>query len=166
MTSLRDSDEFRRGRSGERVIAELLKRRGWFIVPAYDFAGEEGEKVPKMEGLTAAFILPDLDISKGGDRRWAEVKTKTAATLHRRSGVSEHGIAIRHLQHYRSVESETGCEVWIFIVEENTRLALCARLKDLGPGRQYDGPKMSRGGMVFWPRASFRVFAELERMDP
>jgi hypothetical protein len=38
--------------------------------------------------------------------------------------------------------------------------------KDLGPGRQYDGPKMSRGGMVFWPRASFRVFAELERMDP
>lgn len=161
MQPLRETEKFKRGQNGERVVANLLKQRGWFVIPSYDYSGEDGNKAPKMEGCTAALVIPDLDIAKAGERRWAEVKTKALATLHRKTGVLEHGIPVRHWHHYQQVEAETGCPVWIFIYEESTGAVMCAEMRALGGGRVYDGPKMSRGGMVFWPRDRFRVFCRL-----
>src|SRR5690606_14799396 len=162
-TAFRETEEFRRGRNGERLVAELLQSRGWYVIPSYDYSGEDGDKPPRLQGLSEAFPVPDLDIARDGQRRWAEVKTKAAATYTRLTGRLEHGIPKRHYWAYRRVQEITGCEVWLFIYEEQTGDVLCARLDDLDSvKREYNGPKMSRGGMVFSPRSTFKVFANVK----
>lgn len=156
--NIRETEKFKHGRTGEQLVAEMLMKRGWYVIPSYDYAGEDGNKAPKMSGQRMAYVIPDLDIAKSGCRRWAEVKTKSAPTLHRISGTLEHGVPLRHFRHYKEVQQQTGCEVWLFVYEEKTQVVLYARLDDLGPGRVYDGRKMSYGGMVFWPVSAFRVF--------
>src|SRR5690606_7501752 len=117
----------------------------------------------RLQGLREAFPVPDLDIARGGIRRWAEVKTKAAATYTRLTGRLEHGIPKRHYRAYKRVQEITGCEVWLFIYEEDTGDVLCAKLDELeAVKREYDGPKMSRGGMVFFPRDAFLVFANVK----
>lgn len=144
------------------MIANLLRRRGWYVIPSYDYSGEDGDKPPRLEGLRNAFPVPDLDVARGGVRRWAEVKTKSAATYTRSTGRLEHGIPLRHYWSYRRVQEITGTEVWLFIYEEKTGDVLFARLDDLeAEKREYAGSKMSRGGMVFWPRSAFRRFTNL-----
>lgn len=159
--NFRETEKFRRGRSGEQLVAELLMKRGWFVIPSYDYSGEDGNKAPKMQGKDVAYVIPDLDIGKSGLRRWAEVKTKKEPTLYRKTNTMEHGIPIRHLRHYQQVERETGCEVWLFVYEKLTQIVRFAKLAELGAGRVYDGQKMSHGGMVFWPVSSFKVFATI-----
>jgi len=161
--AFRASDNFLRGRSGERVVATMVQERGCFVVPSYDYAGEDGNKAPKMEGARVSYVLPDLDVSKNGSRYWVEVKTKGAATLHRKTGRLEHGISKRHYEHYQQVQAISGCPVWLFVVEEDDGLVLCERLDVLSKGaRFYEGPKMGWAGMVFFPRSAFRVYGRCE----
>ena len=161
MPAFRETDEFKRGRTGERVVAGQLMNRGWFVVPSYDYSGEDGNKAPKMEGANLSLVIPDLDIAKHGDRRWIEVKTKWKADLYRKKKRLEHGISRRHYEHYQQVEAHTGTPVSLFIYEESTGIILCHRLSELPPPRIYDGGKMGRDGMVFWPRDCFREFARV-----
>lgn len=158
----RDRPEFLRGRSGERAVADWLQDRGWWIVPSYDYSGEEDNKAPRLQGAACGLVIPDLDISKQGKRLWAEVKTKAAATFYRKLNRDEHGINRRLWRHYHQVQDITGTHVWIFVVEESTQMLLAEALDVLDQDmREYNGDKMGRGGMVFWPRASFRLQAQL-----
>ena len=93
-------------------------QRGWCVIPSYDYSGED-EHPPRMEGQAAAYILPDLDVCRQGHRRWAEVKTKARPSLGRISGELEHGIPLRHFEHYQAVQRESGCPVYLFIYEES-----------------------------------------------
>lgn len=155
----RETVEFQRGHNGERMVAELLQQHGWYVIPSYDYAGEDHDKAPRLQGALGGFIIPDLDIAKDGARRWAEVKTKAEATFTRITQRLEHGISKRHYEHYQKVQQITGDEVWLFVVEENTGTVLFAKLDDLEPfKRVYNGDKMSRGGMVFYPRDCFKVW--------
>lgn len=157
--SFRESPKFQKGRSGEKLVAGLLKQKGWFVIPSYDYSGEDGDKAPKLEGLREGFPVPDLDIAKDGTRRWAEVKTKASAIYTRITKRLEHGIPLRHYRSYQKVQKVTGCEVWLFVCEEDTGEVLCAKLDYLQcHARIYDGSKMSRGGMAFFPRDAFQVF--------
>ena len=161
--AFRETETWQKGHNGERRVAQLLKERGWYVIPSYDYSGEDGDKAPKLEGLRDGFPVPDLDIAKDGERRWAEVKTKAAASYTRVTGRYEHGIPKRHYLSYKRVQEITGCEVWLFIYEEETGDVLCAKLDDLDAvKREYDGNKMSHGGMVFYPRDVFAVFANLK----
>ena len=161
--AFRETVAWQKGHNGERRVAQLLKERGWYVIPSYDYSGEDGDKAPKLDGLRDGFPVPDLDIAKDGERRWVEVKTKAAASYTRVTGRLEHGIPKRHHWAYKRVQEITGCEVWLFIYEEQTGDVLCARLDDLDAvKREYDGPKMSRGGMVFFPRDAFAVFTNVK----
>lgn len=165
-TPFRETAEFKRGRNGERLVADLLRRKGWYVIPSYDYSGEDGDKAPKLEGLRDRFPVPDLDVAKDGDRRWAEVKTKAAATYTRITGRYEHGIPKRHYDAYREVQRITGCEVWLFVYEEDTGEVLCGKLDELAKQRrEYAGDKMSRGGMVFFPRDAFQLFARVRNAE-
>ena len=90
-----DTPEFLRGRNGEQLVAELVMRRGGFVIPSYDYSGSDN-KAPRMQGLRDSHILPDLDVSKRGTRVWIEVKTKAAASYTRITKRLEHGIHRRH----------------------------------------------------------------------
>lgn len=158
MTSaFRDRPEFKRGRTGEQIIAEQVRARGWHVIPSYDYNGED-DHAPRMEGPVRAvqYILPDLDVCRRGDRRWAEIKTKHAASMGRISGELEHGIPLRHLRNYQAVQRESGAPVWLFIYEESTGLILYQKLDVLGPGRLSNGARM--GAMVYWLRRHFAVW--------
>lgn len=157
MKAFRDSAEFRKGRSGEVVVAEFLKSQGYWVVPSYDYSGEDGNKAPRMSGVAGFLVIPDLDVCKNGTRFWCEVKTKDKATLHKKTGVYEHGISSRHYRDYLRVERQSGCQVVLFIVEQNTGEILSRKLCELPEPRMYDGKKMDRGGMVFWPRSEFHT---------
>jgi hypothetical protein len=166
-TNLRDRPEFHRGRRGERLVADLLQRRGWHVIPSYDYAGEGGDKPPRLQGCDCAYPIPDLDVSRGGVRRWVEVKTKAEPTWTRVTGRLEHGVSLRLYESYRHVQAITGCPVWIVIVEERAGAILCAPLDGLEPvKRVYNGRKMGRGGMVFWPRKAFAEFPGAFDLEP
>src|SRR5690606_40649353 len=87
--AFREKEEFRRGRNGERLVAELLQSRGWYVIPSYDYSGEDGDKPPRLQGAVDAFPLPDLDVARDGQRRWAEVKTKKRADYRSEEHTSE-----------------------------------------------------------------------------
>lgn len=155
----RDTPQYRRGRTGEKLVASILRSRGWFVIPSSDYTGEDGDKVPRLFGDNEELIIPDLDTSQNGRRQWVEVKTKATATMHRMSGTVEHGISLRHWRHYLRVEAITGAPVTLMIVEERSGEILRASLAELGEGRIYSGDKMGPDGMMFWPRARFKVWA-------
>lgn len=162
--NLRDSPKFKMGRTGEKLVAGLLRDRGWYVIPSYDYSGEDGNKPPRLEGSSDAFPIPDLDVAKRGARRWAEVKTKSAASYTRMTRQLEHGISARHCAAYQKVQKITGCEVWLFVLEQDTGDVLCERFDDLLLRvRRYAGPEMGSSGMVFFPRDAFRTFANIGR---
>ena len=146
---------------GKLSMAQELKRRGWFVLPSYDYSGKDDDKAPRLQGLEVSYVIPDLDVCRHGRRAWVEVKTKGAATLTRTTGRREHGISQRHWRDYWHVQRATGCEVFLCIYEENTNLArmssitrLQAQTGRMAP-RLYNGTKMGRHGMIFFPQQAF-----------
>jgi hypothetical protein len=161
-SEFRQLETFKRGRNGEQVVAGWMMDRGWHVIPSYDYSGEDGNKAPKMAGKHSAYVLPDLDVAQNGKRLWAEVKTKAEPTLHRKTGTLEHGISLRHFREYKQIETITGCAVYLFVYEECSGDLLMKPLGEESQGRAYDGKVMGRGGMIFWPRASFKLVARVQ----
>lgn len=147
-----------RGRTAEELVADLFRQWGYYVIPSYEYSGRDDDKAPKLTGSVRGYTLPDLDVSGNGRRFWVEVKLKTEPTWTRKLQRYEHGIPLRHYQDYLEVERITGCPVYLAIVEENTGLILIQRFRKLcESARIYDGVKMSRGGMAFFPRDSFQI---------
>lgn len=168
MSDIRNSPQFIRGRYAEHIVAGWLQSRGWHIIPSYDFSGEEGQKSPKLQGLTSGYAIPDLDACRSGKRYFVEVKAKATAPFYRIKGIHTHGISSRLYEDYKKVEQITGSEVWLIIYEEDTGCLLGSRLKLLGKPIAYNGWKMGRDGMVFWPRENFKLitrFPGLANLD-
>lgn len=154
-----------KGHNGERLIGDLLRERDWYVIPSYDYSGED-DKAPRLQGLKECLVIPDLDICKSGTRRWAEVKTKKEATFTRRTQRYEHGFPLRHYHDYLRVQQETGTEVWLFIYEESTGDVLYAKLDDLAKVmRPYKGNKMNYGGMAYFPRDAFKLWMNIHQME-
>jgi len=157
---VRESEEFRRGRVAEQLVAGWLKRRDCFIIPSYDYAGENGDKPPRLQGLWHGYPVPDLDVCKKGDRFWVEVKSKKSAVEWQKTGELRHGVELRLLEHYRLVTTISGSPCWLFIYEENTSWLLSQALHVLG--RPVSTGNDRRGKTIaFWNRTQF---IELERI--
>lgn len=142
----------------EMGVASFLRDRGWFTLPTYDYSGKQDDKAPILHGPTSKLIIPDVLAFKAKSARWFEVKAKTEATFHRKTQVWETGFSLRHWEHYRQVQTETGIDVLVFFVHDNKKPGdgngevRFASLNDLDRmRREYNGDKMGRGGMVFFP---------------
>lgn len=152
MTTLRGRPEFARGAAGERRVAAYLQERGWYVIPSYDYAGPEGDKPPRLQGFSVGYPVPDLDVSRDGTRRWVEVKTKWQAAWYGIARTYVHGVDLRLVEHYRTVEAITGTECWIAVYEESTGQLLCQSLTKLGAPQI--GTVMGKK-MANWPRSRF-----------
>lgn len=178
--AFRETLEFKQGRTAEELVATELRRRGWYVIPSYDYSGED-DKAPRLHGPhEVSWVLPDLDVCRGGVRRWVEVKYKSAAAhvYSPRQRVRpdcplQHGISLRLVEHYRRVREQSGCEVWICIYEGNTRLVLIQNLAVLEqqesagrrwhhilPPGQFD--QNDRHGMFFFSRADLIMWATID----
>jgi hypothetical protein len=133
-------------------VARWLQKRGWYVVPSYDYAGDERNKPPRLHGLRVGYSVPDLDVAREGSRKWIEVKTKEKASFTYLTGRLEHGIEHRLLDHYQRVAAITGDECWIAVYEESTQELLCQSLALLGTPR---ASNMNGRRMAFWPRDAF-----------
>lgn len=142
--------EFLRGRAGEHLVVAWLQERGWYVIPSYDYSGNERNKAPKLQGISEGFPVPDLDVARSGNRRWVEVKTKEEPTYTHKTGQLEHGI--EHYDDYLRVAAETGTEAWLAIFETSTRHLLAQSFAGLGSPRR---STMNGKRMAFWPRRSF-----------
>jgi hypothetical protein len=142
-----------------------LQEQGWYVIPSYDYAGEDGDKPPRLQGVKVAHPVPDLDVAKSGQRRWVEVKTKARANLRYTTGIYEHGIDLRLLQHYETVQKITGTDVWIAIYEEDTRQLRANTLAALGEPRigtnPSDGKKLAN-----WDRERFILLTQFPATHP
>lgn len=150
---------YKRGRNGEEVVAQLLMENGWHIIPSYDFTGDDANKAPRLKGKGSHFAIPDLDISRDGERLWAEVKTKEKPDWYRKGQAWVHGMSLRLWNGYKRVQEITGTPVWIYVYEEESGWVIRQLLDRLAIGaREYIGTKMGQDGMVFFERDSFREY--------
>ena len=155
--AFRERPEFKLGRSVELMVADWLRQFGFYIIPSYDYSGDERNKAPKLQGLNQGFPVPDLDIAKSGSRKWVEVKAKTKADWTRKTGRYEHGI--EHYDDYLQVQQETGTEVWLAIYETETNCLLMQSLNLLGEPRR---STMNGRRMAYWPRDAFRPLTDFK----
>lgn len=167
MVEFRETEEFRRGRRAERIVEFLLQSAGHFTIPSYDYAGDDRDKPPRLMGIRKRYAVPDLDVCRTGHRWWAEVKYKDRADFTRVTQRHEHGINKRLHDDYVEVERNSGCPVVLVVFQDDTGEILAISLSKLAKVcRIYDGSKMGRGGMVFWPKDGMKQIGRLVRVGP
>lgn len=154
MTRDRFERQLSAAREWEVRVAGWARRRGWYVLPTYDFSGKEDDKAPKMLAPSGSrdLVLPDLQCFKDQEIRWLEVKWKARADVHRRTGHRVTGISKRLWDHYLEVQCTTAGDVYVVFLHELEREVRGASLSWLRQNvhHTYDGGKMGRAGMVFW----------------
>jgi hypothetical protein len=149
------------GRQREHLVAFALRERKFFTqeLAAINEPNGGGPRAHGPYGV--GIVLPDLLVSGKGKTFPFEVKAKGEATFTKTTCQLEHGIGQRLYLHYRAYQRETGLRVVLGIFEEDTGELLVRSLDKLKAPRAYHGNKMDPGGMFFWPRDAFRVFAQV-----
>jgi hypothetical protein len=151
----------------EARMATWLRSHGYLILPTYDYTGIGGDKAPRLEAerATDSLVLPDLLVAKGGRSFFVEVKVKARADWTRVSEQLETGLDGRLWSHYLRVEEATGLPVWLAFLHQKEGLVLCNSLAELRPlARSYDGGRMGRKEMVFFPFDELRRIANLDEL--
>lgn len=120
------------GHYGEVKIRQWLESRGFFTVPSYEFTGKNGDKAPRACRLAEGLVLPDIDCYRDGERFWVECKHYYQAAFNRSLQIQVHGIKRRHYQDYLEIQSQSGSEVWLFVLESKTGDVICQSLSKLG----------------------------------
>lgn len=124
MTSIREI-----GTEGEAVIREWLLKNGYSFIPTSLI---QTGSAPMLEG-PERIILPDNLTWREGPR-WVEVKTKSHAskkTHQPYKGRWEHGIPLRHWNHYCMVQDKTKTPVTLVILQLDKKLLFVARLNSI-----------------------------------
>lgn len=163
-------DDFRSkldaARVWEKKLARWVRRRGWYVVPTYDFSGKGEDKAPKLLAPLGkeSLVLPDLQCFRAGEQQWLECKYKSEAIVYRKGGYRTTGISRRLRDHYEQVQQATGASVVIAFLHEKEREVRGAALVDLAQhfSHEYAGAKMGRSGMVFWKYDELPCWGRLE----
>lgn len=156
-------------REWEKKVAAWAARRGWYVLPSYDYSGKGDSKAPKLLAPPGGrdLILPDLACFRGHGLRWLEVKWKRKADLYRKTRTMVTGISLRLWNHYREIEQRVGGEVFVVFLHEQEREVRGDKLSALRGYVDHTDPsdKMSRGGMIFWPYERIPKWGSLEMLD-
>lgn len=107
------------GAKAEFAIAEMLKSDGWNIAYASSLDGiAGGDGAPLVRGEDNRKIMPDIHAMRDGRTAWVEVKLKKSGAewIHKNEQY-EHFIDAPNWKSYNEVQSASGCEVWLVIVE-------------------------------------------------
>lgn len=159
------------GLVGEEAVAKAMRELGFFTIKKSDYFGAEKNMAPHIRSIQSQLAVLDLDISKGGKRKWVEVKTKSKENhFSKRRGIFVHGINLAHWNIYREVERITGSEAWLAIYEVSHNVTLMQRLSELAkktwhgmPDVNYCPPTADQDGgmMIYFARSSFLHLDEL-----
>lgn len=131
-----------------QAVQEWFTARGFEVLPSYG-----------ADSAFAAYVL-DHDADRAA-QRWVEVKAKTAPTLHRISNTLEHGINLSLFREFQALAQVTGAEVELVIYEQSSGELLARTIGRDADGRVWAGDNPKKGGMIFWPRDSFKKIGEV-----
>lgn len=121
------------GQDGEREIAKELIKKGYYVLPLYQF---QDEISPKIIG-EKNYISPDLICFKNNTTIFVEVKSKTGWVKF--NGVIETGCNYEHYKHYRDISAKTKIKTYIVfnhVLGEHKGIYYIDVLKN---GRYWDG---------------------------
>jgi len=149
----------------EQMLEELLKQRGWNILPSRKYNTDNGESVaPMLDGERGKTILPDIYAVKGQRKAWVEAKYKDEGAMFvTKDDEYQHGVDMPNWEHYARIRDETKDEVWLFVYEGDRGLVQRQKVSELSvvgnythddydsPSAVYDGP------MVFFSRSQFDI---------
>lgn len=143
------------GQGGEKEVASLLLKKGFTILPLYQFTDDISPKILKHN---LSYVSPDLTIFKNGKTLFIEVKRKKTWVKYK--GTWETGCDYSLYRHYRELSIETGIELWMFFVHENDEPIGIYAINITEDGRYWDG-KTSKGQQVkkpmyFWNRNNLK----------
>ena len=156
--------KYEEGAKAEFVVAEMLKSDGWYIANASsldEIAGDDG--APLVRGADDAEITPDILAMKNGRTAWVEVKLKTTGAEYiRKNDQYEHFIDGENWKSYLNIESSSGCEVWLAVVEQPEQTLQRQLIEDISvvgwwsetDVENNDGEKYGEPG-VFIPQSDF-----------
>ena len=131
-----------------QAVQEWFTARGFEVLPSYG-----------ADSAFAAYVM-DEDPDRAA-LRWVEVKAKAAPTLHRISNTLEHGINLSLFREFQALAQVTGAEVELVIYEQISGELLARTIGRDQDGRVWAGDNPKKGGMIFWPRDSFRKIGEV-----
>jgi hypothetical protein len=156
--------KYEQGAKAEFVVAEMLKSDGWYIANASsldEIAGDDG--APLVRGADDAEITPDILAMKDGRTAWVEVKLKTSGAewIHKNDQY-EHFIDGKNWNSYLNIESSSGCEVWLAVIEQPEQTLRRQLIEDISvvgwwsetDVKQCNGTKYGESG-VFLPQSDF-----------
>lgn len=152
-----------KGNQGEQIVSFLLRKDGYFVTCLSDINEQGIGGAPGMKTDKDFLILPDLQAALRGKIGYCEVKWKTEATFTRITQREEHGVDKRNWDHYYMVQSETGIPVYLFIYERKTGAVLYSLIEHLSGVSRYTS-KMGKGGMIFFPRASYALWGRVAQL--
>ena len=162
MASIWDTPEGKLGKEGEEWVLEWRRKNNIYVMPATDYSGADGTKVPMIRTWNKNLILPDFYCAKNGASWWDEAKAKSNSLKWRMEGGREyHGIEERQLHHYQEVNQITGLPVGLVVYEKSTRTYLylpnflSIEPTYLGSGRIESGASTGTM-MVNYPRDAFK----------
>ena len=151
------------GKQAEIAVSDWLKRRGWYVVPSYDYNGDDN-KAPRLAGLFSTFVVPDLDVSKDGTRLWVEVKRYCDSPVNRKLGERVHGIKERLYKEYLMVQRVSGTPAYLMVVEDfEGGSVLCQRLDTMEPHACQCGS--CRSGQPYHCRAPIKASVYFRRSE-
>jgi hypothetical protein len=151
------------GTKSELAVSFVFQQHGFFLIPLAKLPVTP-QGGPRAWNFGTAIILPDLAAVGFGQLLPLEVKGKTEPTFYRKEQTWEHGIDLRHFNHYRAFALASGLSLVLVIDEGKHGEILAASLKRLGEPRVYDG-ETGHPPMVYWRRDHFTVFAQGEPND-
>lgn len=158
------------GKGGERVIAAILCKRGYSILPIEK--EDKNGKGPRIYQASSSIVAPDLLALEFG---WIEAKTKSAFTWHRITKRWTTGIDIYYYEQYVEAASLSSVPTYLFFLQ------LLGQAKDSPPdcptglfygelqylrvNENHRSDRWGKGGMVYWSVDKLKKLAELDELD-
>lgn len=164
MTNDRSVWEF--GDRGERLVFRALLADRWYLLNAAEAAAVD--TAPLLAGAETDLILPDILGFRDGSAAWFEVKSKTDAAPHGKTGTWRHGFDKPNYEQYREISAVTDIPVYIIIYEKRRQKLLQGKLQDLPVVDETTDEQASRDydeHVVFFPRDSFDICADATIFD-
>lgn len=153
-TSFEEQLQF--GEEGEELIAAIFIKKGFAVLPLYQFTAEFA---PKIITLQTNFISPDLTIFKNGKVVFIEVKSKTRWVKF--NGVVETGCNFRHYEHYKNLSEYTNIDLYLVFNHTEDKPEGIYTVSIQTEGRYWDGivkNKQINPPMFFWNYKNLKPF--------
>lgn len=172
MTVATFADQLYRGKVGESLIADWLKRQGYHILPVYEKEIHEGKGPQVFSADWRGLIAPDLLAFKLDRARWIEAKHKSVFSWHRITGRWVTGINLNHYEDYQRIAELSPWAVYLMFLHSqavtNEPPYRCptglfgGNLAELRCKENHRSALWGKSGMVYWAENTLTKFATLE----